>query len=177
MYALIHDSWIAMMSNFLIAESRRNDVITRSFDLWTLYCRIDNFLLMLVVRRLADEKKERFMFRRRFLEIDLVICRYHVFAWLLWLLMSRSEYWLSWKDRKADDSTFLLRVHRWKMIWLSDWWLSRTSKRFWLVDESHDVHVRERSAEWSLWTEKENSRWRTMKQSRWTTVTETYRKC
>jgi hypothetical protein len=115
-----------MMSNFLIAESRRNDVIIRSFDLWTLYCRIDNFLLMLVVRRLAEREEEEFMFarfpfRRRFLEVDLEICRCHVSAWLLWLLMSRSECWLSWEDREASDLTFSLRARRWRMIWLSDY--------------------------------------------------------
>jgi hypothetical protein len=70
------------MSNFLITESRRNEVITIFLNLCTLYCRIDNFLLMLVVREMSEEEEEfmiaRCLFRRRFLEIDLEICRYHV---------------------------------------------------------------------------------------------------
>jgi hypothetical protein len=70
------------MSNFLIIESRRNEIIIIFLNLYTLYCRIDNFLLMLVARRLFEEEKEfmivRCLFRRRFLEIDLEICRCRV---------------------------------------------------------------------------------------------------
>jgi hypothetical protein len=112
----------------------------------------------------SREEKERekkfmfaeFFFRRHFLEIDLEICRCLVFAWLLWSLKSRSEYWLSWEDRKADD-LISLRASRWRKIWLSDWWLSRTSRHFWSVDESRDVRVQRSSAEWSSWSEREDS--------------------
>ncbi len=152
-YALIHDSWIAMISNFLTVESRRNDVITIFLNLCTLYCRIDSFLLMLVARELFEEE-EKFMiakclFRRRFLEVDLEVCRYHVSVWFLWLLMSKSVCRLWERDKRADDWMFSLRARRWRMILLSDWWRDRTNKRFWLADELHDVRVRKISAEWS----------------------------
>ncbi len=81
---LIHDFWTTMMSNLLIAKSRRNDVIIKSFDLWTFYCRINSFLL--IARELTEKEKRfifaKFLFRRHFLEIDLEICQCHVFAWL-----------------------------------------------------------------------------------------------
>ncbi len=72
------------MSNFLIAESRKKNVITTFLNLCTLYCRIDSFLLMLIARELSERKK-RFMlakcfFRRHFLEIDLEIYRFRVFV-------------------------------------------------------------------------------------------------
>ncbi len=135
------------MLNLLIAESRRNDVITKSFDLWRLYCGINSFLL---IARELIEKEEKFMFvRRHFFEIDLEICRCHVFAWFFWSLMSRSECWLSWRNKKANDSIFSLRTRRCRMIWLFYWWLNHTNKRFWFVDEFHDVFVRKIFAKWS----------------------------
>jgi hypothetical protein len=60
-----------MMSNRLIIESRRNEVITMFLNLCTLYCRMNNFLLMLVVRKLSEEEKE-FMIARLF---DVVFSR------------------------------------------------------------------------------------------------------
>jgi hypothetical protein len=169
------------MSNFLIVESRKNDVIIIFLNLCALYCKINNLLLMLVVSRLIAKKDERkfmiaeFFYRRHFLENDLVICRYFVSAWVLWLLMSKFECWQSWKDKKAND-LISLRTRRCKTIWLSDWWLNRTSKHFWLSDEFHDVLVRKNSAKWSSWSEKEDSHWKT-RQSRWTTTTMMCRKC
>ncbi len=179
------------MSYRLIAESRRNDVITKSLNLCTLYCKIDSFLLMIIVSRLIavesrrkkkrEKKKKRkfmfaeFLFRRHFLEVDLEICRCFVFVWFLWSLKLRSEYWLSWKNKEADD-LISLRTFRWRKIWLSDWWLSRTSKHFWFVDESRDVRVQRSSAEWSSWSEKKDSHSRT-RQSRWTTTKVMCRKC
>ncbi len=156
-----------MMSNRLIVESRKNDVIIKSLNLYTLYCNIDNFLLMIIVSRLiVDENREErerkrkfmfaeFLFRRHFLEIDFEICRCFVFAWFLWSLKSRSEYWLSWENKETDD-LISLRAFRWRKIWLSDWWLSRTNKHFWFVDESRDVCVQRSSAKWSSWFEKKD---------------------
>ncbi len=73
-----------MMSNRLIIEFRRNKVIIMFLNLCILYCRIDNFLLILVVRELFEEEREfkiaKCHFRRRLFEIDLEICRYHVFV-------------------------------------------------------------------------------------------------
>ncbi len=63
-----------------------------------------------------------------------------------------------------------LKTRRWRMILLSDWWLNRTNKRFWFVDEFFDVLVRKSSAEWS-WSEREDSRRRTMRRCQWTTAT------
>ncbi len=169
-----------MMSYRLIVESRRNDVIIKSLNLCTLYCKIDSFLQMIIVSRLIavenrrKREKERefmfveFLFRRHFLEIDLEVCRCFVFVWFFWSLKSRSEYWLSWKDKKADD-LISLKALRWRKIWLSDWWLNRTNKHFWFVDESRDMRVRENSAEWSSWSERRDFHSRS-RQSRWTTT-------
>jgi hypothetical protein len=122
------------MSNFLIVESRRNNVIIIFLNLCTLYCRIDSFLLMLIARKLSEEEKEfmiaKCLSRRRFFEVDLEVCRYHVSAWFFWLLMSRSVCRLWKEDRRADDWMLSLRARRWRMILLSDWWRDRTNKRF-----------------------------------------------
>jgi hypothetical protein len=71
-----------MMSNRLIIESRKTEIIIMFLNLCTLYCKINNFLLMLVVRELFEEEEEfmiaKCLFRRRLLDIDLEICRYHV---------------------------------------------------------------------------------------------------
>jgi hypothetical protein len=152
-YALIHDFWITMMSNFLIAESRKNDVIITFLNLCTLYCRINNFLLMFVVSRFIARKMreivKEFMIvwllcRRHFLEIDLVICRFLVFAWIFWLLMLKSECWRSLKDKEVDN-LISLKTYHCKKIWLSNWWLSHTSKHFWSVDQFRDVRVQRNS--------------------------------
>ncbi len=73
------------MSNFLIIESRKNDIIIILLNLCTLYCKIDNFLLMLVVSKLVAKESEKkfiaeFFFRCHFLEICHEICRRFVFA-------------------------------------------------------------------------------------------------
>ncbi len=160
-YALIHDFWTAIMSNFLIVESRRNDVIIMFLNLCTLYCRINNFLLMFIVSRLIEEEnwKEfiaRFLFRRPFLEIDLLICWCFVSAWILWLSMWKFECWLSRKDKRANDLLHSSKEFRCRKIWLFDWWRDRTNKRFWLADELHDEHIWKNSVRWSLWSERED---------------------
>ncbi len=139
------------MSNRLIAESRRNDVIIKSLNLCTLYYKVDNFLLMIIFSKLIvvenrKKKKKKFMFveflfQRHFLEIDLEICRCLIFVWFLWSLRSKFEYWLSWKDKEADN-LISLKTRHWRRIWLFDWWQNRMNKRFWLVDELRDAFIR-----------------------------------
>ncbi len=63
---------------------------------------------MLLISRLIEKKSEeefiaKFLFRRRFLEVDFLIYRYLVSALILWLLKWEFECWLSKKDKKADD--------------------------------------------------------------------------
>jgi hypothetical protein len=142
------------MSNFLIVKSRRKDIIITFLNLCTLYCRMKSFLQMLVISMLIAKKNERekefmisrFLYRHHFLEIDFVICWYFVFAWVFWLLKSKSECWQSWKNKEINN-LISLRARHCKKIWLFNWWLNRTSKRFWFVDESRDVHVSRSSAE------------------------------
>ncbi len=147
-----HDSWITMMLNFFIIKFCKHVIMIMFLLLCTLYWRINSFRLTHVI--LKSIKREfmtivkRFCLRH-FFKIDFVIWRCHVFAWFFWSLMSRFVSWLLWKDKEANDLISSLNTRRWKMIWLFNWWRDHISKCFWLVDELHNVRVRENFAEWS----------------------------